>query len=164
MSDFTVVEIQGDVVTVDVSEVSPGEVSVYEGSPITLELPSQLVIDASTSTVTKMAGESLGGHRAVYAASDGKVCYADSSVPLGLHRTLGITTGAVISGEPATVQTYGRLFESSWNWTVGTPVYLGTNGVLTQTCPTTGFIQELGFPIDSKTLFISISLPIVLGG
>lgn len=33
-------------------------------------------------------------------------------------------------------QTFGRLADNDWSWTAGLPIYVGANGVLTQTKPT----------------------------
>lgn len=111
-----------------------------------------------TSQETVEASENLGGHRVVTVEG----YYASKDTDTDKFKILGLTTGAVSIGATATVQTFGRITESSWNWTVGDPVFLSTNGQLTQTIPTTGFRQIIGIPITTTTLFVDISEPIIL--
>jgi len=110
----------------------------------------------SAATVT--ASEALGGHRAV--TFDGY--YASNDDADDKFNVLGVTQGAVISGATATVTTYGVMTESSWNWTAGLPVFLSTNGQLTQTPPTTGFRLIIGRAKNATTLFVDISEPITM--
>ena len=75
---------------------------------------------------------------------------------------LGITTGAAAAGDAINVQASGEMTEVSWNWTPGLPVFLGTNGLLTQTPPVSGFQLVLGVAISPTKLAINIKQPIVL--
>lgn len=109
-----------------------------------------------TATVT--AAEALGGHRVVTMSGN----YASKDNADDKFNILGITQGAVISGATATVTTYGTITESSWNWTHGLPVFLSTNGQLTQTPPATGFRLIIGRAKNATTLFVDISEPIVI--
>lgn len=112
--------------------------------------------------VTKTAGVSLSGHRAVVLNSSSEAIYADSSVLTHRDKVLGITTGAASAGADATILTYGELVEPSWAWTLDEPVFLGLNGLLTQTVPTSGFVQRVGFPTSATSLFIDIDDAITL--
>lgn len=111
------------------------------------------------NTETVVAAEALGGHRAV--TVDGY--YAGNDIAGHAGKILGITTGAASAGAVATVQTHGKLTEPSWNWLIGSMVFLSTNGQLTQTPPTDGFRIILGRPVTATTLFVDISEPINLG-
>jgi hypothetical protein len=73
-----------------------------------------------------------------------------------------MTTGAVSIGSEATVQVSGFIEESSWNWNVDLPVFLSTNGQLTQSAITSGFSLIVGKPRTATNMFISISEPIIL--
>jgi hypothetical protein len=114
--------------------------------------------------MTKVAGESLGGHRVIIIDSDNKVYYADRTNPVHMYKVVGITRGAVNSGDNVEIQTYGLMTELSWNWTAGQPLFLDTNGLLTQTPPTNGFLLIIAEALTSTDIFISIKNPIVLGG
>ncbi len=110
------------------------------------------------NTVNITASENLGGHRVVTVEG----YYASNQVSTDKFKVLGVTTGAASIGGTATIATFGTITESSWNWTVGNPVFLSTNGQLTQTPPTTGFRTIIGKPETATKLFINISEPITL--
>ena len=121
----------------------------------------QGVAGSGQNTITKTAAVSVGGHRAVIVDSNGKVDYADSSTPAHADIVLGVTTGAAAQDADATVQTFGELVEASFNWTMGTAVYVSTNGQLTQTPPATGFKRAIGFPTAATKLFVDLGTPVI---
>ncbi|MFH0995806.1 MAG: hypothetical protein V1844_09960 [Pseudomonadota bacterium] len=108
------------------------------------------------------ARESLSGHRIVVLNEDQDAIYADHSIMVHANKILGMTTGASVAGAAVTIQTGGELTEPSWDWELDIPVWLSSNGLLSQTPPTTGFSLIVGFPISSTKLFISIHEPIYL--
>jgi hypothetical protein len=110
-------------------------------------------------TLTYNAGETLGGHRVVRIES-GLVYYADNTTLAHAGKVIGITTGAVVSGSSTTIQVAGELEESTWSWSPG-PVYLSTNGLLTQTPPATGFLQKIGTAITSTKILIRVIDPVI---
>lgn len=100
-----------------------------------------------------VAGEALSGHRAIAVVS-GEAVYADKDT--AGHRGLvrGVTTGAVSEGGTARIQVYGPLVEPSWTWTPGGPIYVGTSGALTQTVPTSGWLQQIAVADTATQIFI----------
>lgn len=116
-----------------------------------------LTYDGTQTTV--VAATALGGHRVVTLEGN----YASKDTATDKFKVLGLTNGAVSSGHTATVTTYGLITEGGWSWTVGNPVFLSTNGHLTQTPPASGFRMIVGRPMTATTLFIDISEPINLG-
>lgn len=115
-----------------------------------------------SSALQYPAGAALGGHRMAVLNDAGQAIYADKDIPAHAGKVLGMTTGAVALGDLATIQTGGELTEPSWAWTLDTPVWLGSNGLLTQATPTTGFSLIVGFPITATKLFINLREPIFL--
>ena len=101
----------------------------------------------------------LSGHRFVVLDNDMAV-YADCLTENHAHRVIGMTTGASDDGN-VSVQTSGEHEEPTWSWTLGHPVFLGENGLMTQTAPTTGFSLIVGFPMTATKLFIKINQPII---
>ena len=108
------------------------------------------------------AGVALGGHRMVVLNDTGHAIYADKDMPAHAGKVLGMTTGAVALGDLTTIQTGGEITEPSWTWTLDTPVWLGSNGLLAQAMPTTGFSLIIGFPITATKLFINLREPLFL--
>ena len=111
------------------------------------------------------AAAALSGHRAVTPRPDGTLEHASNAVAAHLHAPLWITQGAVTAGQLATVLAYGALTESSWAWTPGAPLFLGADGLLTQTPPVAPgalFLAKVGIATGPTTAFFdrepSISL------
>jgi hypothetical protein len=114
------------------------------------------------STFTKIADINLSGHRAVKAVSGDRVSLVSSANPADIGLAIAITTGAASADAVANLRAYGEITEPSWSWTPG-PVFLGVNGVLTQTAPTTGYVQQIGVALSSTKLMVNIRPPIRLG-
>lgn len=117
---------------------------------------------AASQSIPVLAGEALGGHRAVHVAADGSARYASASLPATAAAVIGITAGAAALGASVSVQTGGRIVEPSWNWTPG-PVYLGESGLLSQTPPASGTVKEIGVALAATELLIDIKPEIIRG-
>ena len=144
-----VVEVTGDNFDVQVTE----NVQTVE----TLQGTLNLTMNVGAATV--IAAEALGGHRAVTMAG----YYASKDNAADKFNLLGVTQGAAVSGDVATVTTFGAITNGGWAWTPGLPVFLTTSGNLSHTAPTTGFRIIIGRATTATTLFVDISEPINLG-
>lgn len=110
------------------------------------------------TTFTLVADQSIGGHRVVRSTATG--CdYADSSILSHLGKVVGITNAATSAGQSVKIWPTGKITEPTFNFSIG-PVYLSTNGTLTQTIPASGFIQQIGVATSATTLVIQILSPI----
>ena len=112
--------------------------------------------------LTVLAGENLGGNRVVYIA-DGRAFYADSDNLTCSNASVGITNGAAVLDDIINIQTSGYMQEPSWQWSTNLPLFLGVNGLMTQTMPTTGFSQIIGIVTSSTEIIIQIQPSIILG-
>ena len=112
------------------------------------------------TAVSAIAGQALGGHRAIVLDATGAAFYADCAVPGHFGRLAGVTQGAAITGDSVTVIGSGVMTEPSWAWTADAPVFLGSAGLLTQTVPVTGFLQIIGIALSATTLFINPREPL----
>ncbi len=121
-----------------------------------------IISGGGSSLITKKAGESLGGHRIVRAYNEDKVLYASNSDLSQLHNILGLTTGAASIGSDVAVLVSGEIIEPSWNFTQDQYVYLGLNGQLTQTPPSSGFLLVVGTAIAPTVVFVKIGAPVQL--
>lgn len=113
---------------------------------------------------TAVATGGLNGHRLVTRVS-GSLVYADNSILAHANAPLWLTLGAAVADAPVEVVSYGVVEESSWNFTVGAPVFLGGNGLLTQTPPDStnaAFSAVIGIPTSPTTLFIDRQPSVVL--
>jgi hypothetical protein len=146
-----------EIVVVNDTEIEILEVAA-QGAPGIQGIPGV----SGGLTLQYIAGYALGGHRMVVLNSASAAIYADNSIPAHASKVLGITTGAASLGAMATIQTGGEMEEPAWNWVLDTPVWLSSNGLLTQFAPVTGFSQIIGFPITATKLFINLREPITL--
>lgn len=110
---------------------------------------------------TAIAGENLGGHRAVILDADNVAFYADQTNLSHLFRVAGITSGAVVVGDFTTIMTSGVFSEPSWAWAPDLPIFLGTSGLLTQTPPIGGFQQVLAVAISPTSIFVGSREPLI---
>ena len=125
---------------------------------ITLNIESGGLV-AVSQDLQLTAGVSLSALRAVTTNSSGEAVYASNNT-LGNAQVVGITMGAASSGAQVGVKTFGPLSDASWNWTKG-PVFLGTNGALTQTAPSGGaIIVQVGRALTATQLFVDVETTI----
>lgn len=106
---------------------------------------------------TANAATALSGHRVVTPRADGTLEYASNDIPAFIAAPLWVTTAAASSGAPVDALMYGPVTEPSWNWTPGAPVYLGVNGVLTQTppvAPAASFLAQVGVATSPTSLVV----------
>jgi len=116
---------------------------------------------ASTQFEYHPAGMTLGGNRAVTVNSSGQLVYPDTTQVNSW--CLGVTKHSALIGELVQVQIFGSHTEPSWSWIAGESIFLGTNGVLTQTQPTTGQLIVVGTSQTPTRIFIDINPPIYMG-
>ena len=109
-----------------------------------------------------VASIAIGGHRAVVLNASQQAIYADRSILTHANKVLGITSGAVAAGANVAVQRNGEMTEPSWAWVLDTPIWLSTDGLLTQTPPSVGFSLIVAFPISATKILIEIREPLFL--
>lgn len=116
---------------------------------------------AGGTSLTFPAGAALGGHRAVRLLN-GAAIYASNDAPDDRNLVVGITRGAAVEGDDVVIQSVGLMAEPSWSWTPDRQVFLGLNGLLTQTPPTSGFILIIGIAVASDQILIGAKMPIIV--
>jgi hypothetical protein len=112
------------------------------------------------TSAPRIADGVLGGHRIVRSTGANSVGYASSDNPLHGDDTQGMTLGAAVDGGTVNVQRVGPVTFNGWSWSQGEPVFLGVDGLPTQTAPTSGFIQVIGHAEAPDTLYLQIEPPI----
>lgn len=105
--------------------------------------------------LSKLAHQALSGHRAVYLFSESEVDYPDPTNYQQVKKIVGLTKGAASAGGVVEIQTSGLLVEPSWNFSLG-DVWLGSNGLLTQTPPNSGNLVLIGAAVSATALQIDI--------
>ena len=114
------------------------------------------------SALSVTAGQDIGGHRLVLLNAQGDAIYADARQLSHAEVVVGLTVFAAVQGQSIDIVRAGIVEEPSWSWVADQPVYLGLDGVPTQTLPPGAlFGLVVGFPIAPTKLFMSIKPPIV---
>lgn len=108
-----------------------------------------------------VAGQALGGNRAVTVNSSGLLVYPDLTSPDS--RIYGITTHSAAAGELVTVQIAGTQTEPSWSWTTNLPVFVLIDGILSQIPPNSGQVLVVGYAQSPTKVFIDKQPPIFMG-
>lgn len=146
------VEVHQDRTLVDVQEVTYIIADAKMGPPGPQGLPGN-----SSGLFVAKAAVNLSGHRVVLLNADRKLEYASNAREADMDRVIGITNGAAEANMDCPVVSSGEMVEPSWSWNVTLPVYLGTDGTLTQVppeAPGAKFCMVVGFPISSTSIFI----------
>ena len=111
--------------------------------------------------LTRTAAEAISALRVVRSSTLTAVVLARWPESLSTA-PLGVTTTSATLGDNISIQTGGELEDNAWSWTPGSPVFLGANGTLTQTQPTTNYTLVIGKAVTPKRLLIRIQAPIYL--
>ncbi|WP_462382329.1 hypothetical protein [Pseudomonas sp. Marseille-QA0892] len=112
------------------------------------------------SAVQRQAGNTLSALRFVYELN-GAVRYLDYSDSENMDFALGLTLTSAAEGQQIDIQLSGSVDEPSWSWMPG-PVWLGTEGFLTQSPPHEGFLLYVGSAVSPTRLILNIDQPIEL--
>ena len=108
--------------------------------------------------VTRTAGQTISANRVLYDRA-GLVYPLGQADGENIFAILGLAVSAGQTGAQISVQRSGTVTDSGWSWAFGR-VYLGANGQLTQTPPSSGFSVLIGFAATATSINLSINDPI----
>lgn len=111
-------------------------------------------IAGASFNLSRATGEAVSALRAITVQSDGLAYLANPDA--NAFRCLGVSLTAVASGDSVEIQSRGLLADAFFNFDMDKPVFIGSNGVLTQVVPSTGFLFKVGVPIAANTLNIDL--------
>lgn len=109
------------------------------------------------------AGESIPLFRVCYVRGDQAFVASNDMAIAYANLIQGIAVSTANEGDLVQIQLAEKIYNSEWNFTKGKPVFLGTNGNVTQTPPQSGLLCELGLAVDNSMLFLDIEEPTNLG-
>lgn len=115
---------------------------------------------AGGSTLQRIAGQIISALRAVYEL-DGVVRYLDYRDAEHVDLLVGVTITSGLAGEPVNIQLVGPLTDATWQWVPG-PVWLGSQGQLTQAPPDDGFDVLIGSAVSATRIQLNLQRPIEL--
>jgi hypothetical protein len=148
-------------------QLSPSKILLPDGSVYGVLIPGasaeiRIPVEPTPNFQAYTALTDVSGHRVMKIAIGG-VTYASSDHIHDANLVLGITMNAGSAGNKVDVQLSGEMTEPSWNWIAGDPVFCGTDGMLTQTMPTSGFAIIMAEAILPQTIIVTIKSPIIVG-
>jgi hypothetical protein len=163
----SITAINSDEYSIGITDQDAYLISVVEESPIALAPYSDplIVVGGSISEAVAQlpAGINLSGHR-VIALVGGVAVYADNTIAAHAHLAIGVNQSAAGIGTLVEIFDDKIIEEPTWSWTTGEPVFLGTNGLLTQTPPVSPalFSLQIGNALSATKLNVNIQRPIFL--
>ena len=104
--------------------------------------------DGEPAYILCEASGAIGGHRVV-CIFDGIATYADNTS--NYVGQIGLTMSATDDGDNLNAYISGIMTEPTWNFSQG-PVFLSTNGLLTQSLPTSGSVIIIGNAVSSTAI------------
>lgn len=148
-----VINVNDDEIILNILDLNP-TLSIADNI-LNLNVESGGLVPGGNTDLTYTAGTVLSALRAVTLDNLGQATYATNATLAGAQ-VLGITVTAASAGSPVLVRTIGIMTDNSWNWTKG-PIYLGSNGAITQSAPTGGLVvAPIGRALTQTTIYIDI--------
>jgi len=144
----------------DIVKVAPPITQVIVKSPDSVQVvtvaPTSINVTGGDKTTTTIypAAIAVSALKLVRLDSNNKLVVADKDIDSTL---LGLTTQSAIADAFPTVILSGLYSDSSWNWTRGSPLYLGTNGNISDLVPLSGFIVPIGHAENTTIINLNIS-------
>jgi len=153
-----IITVSNDLNAVDIVDNKP---NVCVNAPGPQGAPG---IAGNTENVTNtyVAGEAIGAYKVVKLETDGLLYLADKDTLGDIDKIIGISTSS--GGISANIQTLEKGFKinSLLNSFVSGAVFLGNTGNLTQTVPTSGFCEKLGFIPQAGEVYIQLTEGLIL--
>ncbi|WP_075322577.1 hypothetical protein [Acidithiobacillus albertensis] len=115
----------------------------------------------SVKAVQATAAVTISANTAI-ALVNGQAVPAQSGDATQAGNVIGIAQNGGLSGTLIDIQQLGEMSLSSWNWVLGNLIFVGPNGPLTQTPPTSGFSQIVGVPISATSMSIGLQAPVLI--
>lgn len=148
-----VINVNDDDIILNILGINP-TLSIADNI-INMNVESGGLVPGGNNDLTYTAATALSALRAVTLDNLGQAIYATNATLAGAQ-VLGITVTAASAGSPVLVRTIGIMTDNSWNWTKG-PIYLGSNGAITQSAPTGGLVvAQIGRALSTTIIYIDV--------
>lgn len=109
----------------------------------------------------KEAGEDISALKLIYQTDINTVEFADSTTYTE-SVVLGLSLNSAVTGNDVEILTYGQHDDAFFNFSLNEPLFLGSNGNITNVEPATGFVTQIGHGLGAGGIFIDIKRPIEL--
>uniref|UniRef100_A0A6M3IDW0 Putative peptidase n=1 Tax=viral metagenome TaxID=1070528 RepID=A0A6M3IDW0_9ZZZZ len=99
-------------------------------------------------------GENVAFGECLYLKSDGKYWRTDADAAATTIGKLAVALATILANAAGPVLEKGYIRDDTWNWTVGSVLYLsGTAGGYTHTQPTNGFARSVGVAVSADVIY-----------
>jgi len=101
-----------------------------------------------------MAGEAVQKFGLVYLTSTSNVVRKASNISSATAPVVGLALTPLAANNEGSFLRRGQVYNPSWNWTLGLPIFLGLDGNMTQTPPSADLtiIQKVAMPVTPSTI------------
>lgn len=136
-------------------------------NPFTGSLDFVRKAGTSSNSVAKLideyeANETISALKAIKLIDENTCELADSELTFQDAKTVGISLTAGNAGSTIRVQTFGIIEDASFTFPLNAPLFLKTNGAISNTPNTTGYNVQIGHSLGTGAIFINIREPIKL--
>lgn len=125
---------------------------------------TKIAVCVEGDTTTGESGtalEAISAIKCLYNNGSG-ILIATDDLDFNEAQVIGISRTAAASGNPIKYLTNGRMEDSSFSFAVGSQLYLGQNGQITDQEPAQNFRTKIGSALEGGAIMINIDEPIEL--
>jgi hypothetical protein len=133
----------------------------FDFNPITAELDLVGPEPSDPNVLNYEAATTISALKLVKLNSSGLLIYADNS-NYQSSQTIGVSMNSGNAGDIIKVKTFGELQDTSFSFSLDDSLFLGSNGSIDNTPPTSGVYLKIGKAIKSDTIFIDIEQAVEL--
>ena len=138
-----------------------GDKFVAVTDPDALEKLCEIRDNLNSGLDTKVAAETISALKVLKLDNPTDVNCADTDTCPNAT-VYGVARVAAAMGSNVEIVRSGNLYDSSFNYPVNTPLFLGAGGVITDTAPATGFLTQIGHSGGPGLIIIEITDPVEL--
>ena len=113
---------------------------------------------ASSGELTPIASDLALERNRVVGYNNGALTYVDIN---STDEVIGFTVGDNSANSMTTIQNSGAIYGFN-SLIIGQPVFLAANGLITQTVPTIGRLQQVAIALSATKVLIQIQAPLFL--
>ena len=117
------------------------------------------ISESAATVLKKVASEDISALRLVVATSETNIKLADKDLYED-SKVLGLSITSGLTGENVKIITFGQVKDSFFTFTLNEPLYLGDNGIISQSPALLGFSTTIGHGLGNGAIFIDIQEPI----
>lgn len=124
----------------------------------------QLIASSSGGGISQieLAAGTVSAIRLVKLNINNKLIYSTNNANPADAQVLGVSLTGGNADAAIKVLTFGKLTDSSLNFLLDSDLFLGINGNIVDTAPTSGVYLKIGKMVGVNTMFVDIEQPIIL--